>query len=67
VEFSDEQSLEGMEKAGLPAAISRMYTEMGVATRNGKLFEDYFKNKPPFAGRIKLEEFAIEFAGKYNN
>jgi len=65
IEFTDQQALEGMEKAGMPTATSKSYTEMGTAIRSGILFEDYRKNNPPFSGKIKLEEFAVEFAGRY--
>jgi uncharacterized protein YbjT (DUF2867 family) len=65
VEFTDQQSLEGMEKAGMPRSIAEMYNEMGTAVRSGILFDDYKKINPPFSGKVKLEEFAVEFAGKY--
>ena len=66
VEFSDEQALEGMLQAGLPAEIAKNYVEMGTAIRDGKLHVDFAKNKPQ-ASETKLEDFAIEFAAKYNS
>ena len=65
VEFTDQQSLEGMEKSGMPVPMARAYTEMGAAVRSGILFQDFKKVNPPISGKIKLEEFAVEFAGKY--
>ena len=65
VEFTDQQSLEGMEKAGMSASIAATYTEMGQAVKSGILFGDFNKTNPPLTGKIKLEEFAVEFAGKY--
>jgi len=64
VAFSDEQALGGMLQAGLPEEMANLYVEMGVATGNGKLFEDYYINKPALS-KTKLEDFAIEFAGSY--
>lgn len=65
VEFSDEQSLQGMLGAGLPEEIARNYTEMGAAIRQGKMQEDYHKNPPARFGRTKLEDFAQVFASAF--
>ena len=65
VEFTDEQAFDGMKQAGLSDPIANTYIEMGSAMRKGLLFEDYLKNKPPYAGKVKLEDFAVEFQGKY--
>ncbi|MBD1364057.1 NAD(P)H-binding protein [Mucilaginibacter sp. ZT4R22] len=64
VEFTDEQSLQGMLDAGLPQEFSRSYTEMGAAVREGILFDDYLQHKPEFS-KTKLEDFAVEFAAAY--
>ena len=65
VDFTDEQALDGMLKAGLPAEIASNYAEMGAAIRSGKLFGDFMKNKPKTGG-TDLETFAKEFALVYN-
>ena len=65
VEFSDQQSLEGMEKAGMPVSIAKTFTEMGSAVRKGMLMEDYKRANMPITGTIKLEDFAVQFAGQY--
>ncbi|MHA4843588.1 NmrA family NAD(P)-binding protein [Flavitalea antarctica] len=65
VDFTDEQALDGMLKAGLPAEIASNYVEMGAAIRSGKLFGDFMKNKPKTGG-TDLETFAKEFALVYN-
>lgn len=62
VEFNDEDALQGMLQAGLPEVMAKSYVEMGDATRSGKLYEHYFNNKPDSFGKIKLEDFAVEFA-----
>ena len=66
VEFTDKQSLEGMQQAGLPQEIAKNYTEMGHAMRSGKMQEDYLNNQPETLGKTKLEDFAKTFAGAYN-
>lgn len=65
VEFSDEQSLQGMKQAGMPEELAALFTEMGVGIRSGKLFKDFEESGSPVAGKVKLEDFAKEFAGKF--
>jgi uncharacterized protein YbjT (DUF2867 family) len=66
VEFTDEQALGGMLKAGLPPEPARLFVEMGTATRKGILWEDYDAKKNIPTGKIKLEDFAREFAERFN-
>lgn len=65
VEFTDEQSLGGMLQAGLPKEIAELYTEMGAGLRSTKIGADYFQNSNAIDGKIKLEDFAKEFAAKF--
>jgi uncharacterized protein YbjT (DUF2867 family) len=66
VEFTDEDTLNGLKGAGLHEEIAKNYTEMGHAMRTGKMPEDYWKNRPTEFGKVKLEDFAKQFAGAYN-
>jgi uncharacterized protein YbjT (DUF2867 family) len=66
VEFTDQQSHDGMVQAGLPEEMARIYTEMGVAARNGLLSDDFKAQKAAITGKTKLEDFAGEFAEKFN-
>jgi uncharacterized protein YbjT (DUF2867 family) len=65
IEFTDEQSLQGMTQAGLPEEIAGLYTEMGSGLRSGKISEHFLSNNFSIDGKIKLEDFAKEFAGKF--
>jgi uncharacterized protein YbjT (DUF2867 family) len=65
IEFTDEQALGGMKEAGLPLEIAQLYAEMGSGLRSGKIQEDFFTNKITVDGKIKLEDFAKEFAAKF--
>lgn len=65
IEFTDEQSLNGMIEAGLPEEIAGLYTEMGAGLRSGAIEEDFLKNKTAVDGKIKLEDFAKEFAARF--
>jgi len=64
-EFTDEQSLEGMLQAGLPAEASRLFVQMGTAIRSGILWEDYDAKGTQPTGKTKLEDFAKEFGVAY--
>ncbi|MCD6067110.1 MAG: NAD-dependent dehydratase [Bacteroidetes bacterium] len=65
VGFTDEQSFGGMLQAGLSQTIAEGYTQMGKSIREGKVQEDYWKNRPASLGRVKLEDFAKVFAGAF--
>jgi uncharacterized protein YbjT (DUF2867 family) len=65
VEFTDVQALGGMIQAGVPEYMAQNFVEMNTAVRNGILWKDYDAkgNKP--TGKIKLEDFAKEFAKRF--
>lgn len=67
VEFKDEDSLNGMLQAGLPQEIAELYTEMGRGIRTGVVQKDFIEQGSVVEGVIKLEEFAKEFAEKFNS
>lgn len=67
VEFSDADALAGMKQAGLPEEIAKNYTEMGMAIRENKLWDDYIQHKPHVLGKRKFAEFAREFATAFNS
>lgn len=62
VEFNNQEALDGMLQSGLPEAMAKSYVEMGDAIRSRKLFEHYFNNRPTSMGKIKLQDFAVDFA-----
>lgn len=64
VKFSDEHALAGMLQAGLSQTIAENYVEMGQAMDSGKMFEEYRKQAVKL-GKVKLEDFAKEFASAY--
>ncbi len=55
-----------MQQAGLPEDIARNYVEMGNAMDSGIMTEDYFKQGKGPTGKVKLDDFAREFAAVYN-
>jgi uncharacterized protein YbjT (DUF2867 family) len=65
VVIPDEQLLQGMIATGMNQKIAEGMVEMNAGMNNGDLFEDYFRNKPTL-GKVKLAEYAKEFAAVYN-
>ncbi len=65
VEFTDEQAFKGMIDGHLPEEIAKNYVEMGTAIRSKVLWEDYRSLNISPTGKIKLEEFAEEFAKQF--
>jgi uncharacterized protein YbjT (DUF2867 family) len=65
VEFTDEQSIAGMQQAGLSEEVARNYTEMGSAIRSGKMMSHFVSIGKPVSGKVKAEEFAKRFATIY--
>jgi uncharacterized protein YbjT (DUF2867 family) len=66
LEIPDEQLLNGMKSAGMNPQTAQDFVEMNISRRNGVLYEDYYRNRPTL-GRIKLKDFAKEFALAYNS
>lgn len=67
VEFTDEQSAQGMAQVGLAPAIVAGYVAMGQALRSGDMERDFKANRPSQLGKVKLEDFAKAFAAAYQN
>lgn len=63
---SDEQSLQGLIKARMNPKIAAGLVEMNASRRGGVMYQDFYKNKPVF-GKVKLKDFAKEFAKVYNS
>lgn len=64
-EIPDEQMLQGMKSAGMNMEIAKGLVEMNAGRRSDVLYEDYKQHKPPL-GKVKLTDFAKEFANVYN-
>ncbi len=63
--ITDEQMLNGMIGAGMNLQIAKGMVEMNASRRDSVMYEDYYKHKPVL-GKVKLKEFAKEFAVVYN-
>lgn len=63
--MSDKQMQSGLEMFKVPKARAAGIVEMNAAIHSGLLDEDYYRNRPVL-GKVKLVDFAREFATVYN-
>ncbi|KKL70544.1 hypothetical protein LCGC14_2103870, partial [marine sediment metagenome] len=64
--ITDEQMKEGLISAGMKPEIAVGLTEMYAAINSGLLYEDYNLHKPSVMGKVKVADFAEDFASAYN-
>ena len=64
--ISDEQMQTGLEASGLSPRIAAGLVEMYASLQSGLLMQDYERHKPIALGKVKLEDFAKEFAAVFN-
>lgn len=61
---SSEQLKQRMLAGGMPPSVAAAMTEMQATQRSGALSRDYYRHRPVL-GRVKLADFAKEFAAEY--
>jgi uncharacterized protein YbjT (DUF2867 family) len=64
VVIPDEQLLNGMIASGMNPQVAAGMVEMNASTQTDALYEDYYHNRPTL-GKVKLTDFAKEFAAVY--
>ena len=64
VAIPDEQLLSGLKGMGMNAQFAEGYVEMNASRRGGVLYQDYHRHRPVL-GRVKLTDFAHDFAAAY--
>ena len=63
--ITNEQMLSGLEGAGMNPQIAAGLVEMYASLYSGLLAEDYYRHKPTVMGKVKLKDFAKEFAAAF--
>jgi uncharacterized protein YbjT (DUF2867 family) len=63
--ISNTQMLGGLESAGMNPQIAAGLVEMYASLHSGLLAEDYYRNQPTVMGKVKLADFAKEFAAAF--
>lgn len=62
--LSDKEMLRGLKMAKVPEKLARTLVEMQAVMHSGKTLEHFHNNKPKM-GKVKLADFAKEFAEAY--
>lgn len=62
----DVQTQSGLEAAGMHPGIAAGLVEMYASLHNGVLAADYYLHKPAVMGKVKMTDFAKEFAIVFN-
>jgi uncharacterized protein YbjT (DUF2867 family) len=63
--ITDEQLLNGLKAFGMNESFAESFVAMNASTHNGKIYEDYYRNRPTL-GKVKLKDFAADFAAMYH-
>lgn len=63
--LSDKQMLRGLKMAKMPEELARNMVEMQAAMHSGAALRNFHRNNPPM-GKVKLKDFAAEFAKVYH-
>lgn len=63
--LSDKEMLQGLKMAKLPEKLAETLVEMQAAMHSGKTLENFHRSKPKM-GKVKLADFAREFAAVYH-
>jgi len=63
--ITGEQLQSGMEKAGLSKQLAAGLVEMQASMHSGEFYKDYYLHQPVL-GKVKLKDWAKEFAAVYN-
>jgi uncharacterized protein YbjT (DUF2867 family) len=65
VTFTNEQLQASLEQRGIPSPLATNFVEIGASIHSGALMEDYTLHPPLTLGKVKLEDFAREFAAAF--
>jgi nucleoside-diphosphate-sugar epimerase len=65
VRISDKQMLQGLKMAKMPQELAETMVEMQSVMHSGKPLQNFYRNKPKM-GKVKLRDFAKEFAAVYH-
>ena len=63
--ISAPQMQSGLEANGVPSGLAAGLVEIYEGIHNGILTEDYYRNRLAAMGKVKLADFAQEFAAAF--
>ena len=64
--ITNEETQSALEAAGIPSRVAAGLVEMNASIHTGLLSEDYYRHRPTVLGKVKLVDFAKEFAAAFN-
>ena len=64
--ISDEEMRSGLVTIGMNPEIASGLVEMNSSLHTGLLAANYYQNRPPVMGKVKMVDFAKEFATVFN-
>jgi NAD(P)H dehydrogenase (quinone) len=62
--LSDKEMMQGLKMAKVPEKLAETLVEMQAAMHSGKTLENFHRNRPEM-GKVRLTDFAREFAAVY--
>ncbi len=65
--ISNAEVQSNLESYGFPSMLAKNYVDMFDSMYKGDVAKDFYRNPPDKLGKVKLEDFAKEFADAYNN
>ncbi len=63
--ITNEEMQSGLEAAGMEPRNAAGLVELNASIHTGELFRDYFEKKTPVTGKVKMTDFAREFAATF--
>lgn len=64
--LSDNSMLSGFKMFGISESTAKLFVDMNAGMHNGSVQEDYYLHRPKVMGKVKMKDFATEFAAFYN-
>jgi uncharacterized protein YbjT (DUF2867 family) len=64
--MSDKNMLSGFKMFGMSESTAKLLVDMNAGMHNGSVQEDYYLHRPKVMGKVKMKDFAKEFAAFYN-
>lgn len=64
--ISDEEMQKGLESNGFPIKLAEQIVELYGSLHSGLLAKDFYASNSKITGKVKLKDFAIDFAAAYN-
>ncbi len=67
ITITNEQMQSGLEMTGMPKHLAAGLVELHASFHSQALAEDYYRNRPAVMGKIKMTDFAEDFASCFHN